>query len=284
LVKLQALPHVPQCSALVLVLVSQPLPTLPSQLPEPALQLMVQAPPPQLGVPFTEEHGEPQAPQWAVLMLVLVSQPLALLPSQLPKPVAQLPSVQTRFGQVSAALAKSQTTPQPLQSLVVVRLVSQPLFGFPSQLAQLVEQIGVQAPAMQLVVPWPACWVQAMPQPPQWVELVWVLVSQPFWALPSQFANPALQAPSWQVPLLQTAPALAKLQELPHVPQCVRLLLRLASQPVFTLPSQLPKPVLQAMLHEPSAQEAVPLVPLQALPQLPQLARFELLLVSQPSE
>jgi hypothetical protein len=280
--KLHALPHVPQCETLVLVLVSQPLATLLSQLPKPELHAMVQAPPPQPGVPLTDEQAALQAPQCAMLVFVLVSQPLALLASQLPKPTLQVPSVQTPVEHDSAAFAKSQTTPQPLQSVVVRMLVSQPLLGLPSQLPQVVEHVGVQTPPEQVVLPWPASCSQTMPQPPQF-EVVVMLVSQPLAALPSQFAKPALQVPSWQVPLLQTALALGKLQALPQAPQCKRLVLRLASQPLPTLASQLPNPTLQEMLHAPSAQDAVPLVPLQALPQLPQLARLVLLLTSQPS-
>lgn len=57
------MPQLPQFETLVLMLVSQPLPALPSQLPKPEPQLIVQTPPPQLGLPFTAEQAAPQAPQ-----------------------------------------------------------------------------------------------------------------------------------------------------------------------------------------------------------------------------
>lgn len=60
------------------------------------------------------------------------------------------------------------------------------------------------------------------------------------------------------------------------------LLVRLASQPLASKPSQLAKGTLQAMLHEPELQEAWPLLLLQALPQAPQFATFVLRFVSQP--
>lgn len=127
-------------------------------------------------------------------MLVLVSQPFSLLASQLPKPVLQAPSVQAPVEHDSAAFEKSQLMPQPLQSVVLRMFVSQPLLGLPSQLDQLAEQLGLQTPAVQAIVPWPVL-SQAMPQPPQ-LETVVIAVSQPFAGLPSQFAKPALQAPS----------------------------------------------------------------------------------------
>ena len=52
-------------------------------------------------------HALPHAPQWALLVCVLVSQPFALLPSQLAKPALQDPMVQTPFAQPGVAF----TTP-----------------------------------------------------------------------------------------------------------------------------------------------------------------------------
>ena len=77
-------PHAPQCATVVLVLVSQPLVTLPSQLPRPALQAMEHAPPLHVGVPPTFEQRLPQPPQCITLVSVLVSQPLVATPSQSP--------------------------------------------------------------------------------------------------------------------------------------------------------------------------------------------------------
>jgi hypothetical protein len=69
--------------------------------------------------------------------------------------------------------------------------------------------------------------------------LVFRLVSQPLALLPSQLPQPALQAPIWQVPELQSAEALAKEQGVPQAPQLVSVF-RGVSQPLALLPSQLP--------------------------------------------
>jgi hypothetical protein len=71
----QALPQAPQLVALLVVLVSQPFDAVPSQLPQPTLHEIEQAPAVQEGVPLTEEHAEPQAPQLAGFVEVLTSQP-----------------------------------------------------------------------------------------------------------------------------------------------------------------------------------------------------------------
>ncbi len=60
---------------------------------------MLQAPPEQAGVAWLVEHAVPQAPQLLVFAASEVSQPLAVLPSQLPyryvqAPIEQAPPVQ----------------------------------------------------------------------------------------------------------------------------------------------------------------------------------------------
>jgi hypothetical protein len=66
---------------------------------------------------------------------VFVSQPFAPFESQLANPGLQLPSVQTPLTQLSLAFARSQTVLHAPQSVRVLMLRSQPLSGFPSQLA-----------------------------------------------------------------------------------------------------------------------------------------------------
>ncbi len=62
-------------------------PRSPSQSPKPALQLpTAHAPEAQAAVALGTLHARPQAPQCALVLVVLVSQPLAALPSQSPKP------------------------------------------------------------------------------------------------------------------------------------------------------------------------------------------------------
>jgi hypothetical protein len=56
----------------------------------------------------------------------------------------------------------------------------------------------------------------------------------------------------------------------------------LISHPVEAWPSQLPKPVLQAIVQAPREHPAEPFVPLQTVPQAPQFEAFVSVLVSQP--
>ena len=67
--------------------------------------------------------------------------------------------------------------------------------------------------------------------------------SQPFEALLSQLAKPALQLPSAQVPVEHEAPAWLNEQATLQSPQSVSVRM-LRSQPLSGLPSQLLKPVL----------------------------------------
>jgi hypothetical protein len=98
----------------------EPQPVPPAQSQNPSMQLC-----PAL-------HVTPQPPQ--LLELVSgVSQPLASLPSQLPKPALHVPIAHEPLAHVAVALGREQLTPQPPQLLVVVRGVSQPLLMSPSQ-------------------------------------------------------------------------------------------------------------------------------------------------------
>lgn len=128
----QEFPQVPQL-AVVVRLVSQPSPTLPLQLPHPPLHEMEHALSAQDGVPLVALQAVPQAPQLATSLVRFFSQPLLALPSQLPYPGSQTPSVQVPPGHDSAALARSQSCPQAPQLVTVLRAVSQPLPELPSQ-------------------------------------------------------------------------------------------------------------------------------------------------------
>jgi hypothetical protein len=111
-----------------------------------------------------------------------------------------------------------------------------------------------------------------------------MLVSQPFPAKPSQFANPGLQATSWHAPETQDATPLVDAQVFPQAPQLLMLVSMLVSQPsdsIFELqsahpPSQVPK-------HLPELHAGVTTwLPEQVRPQAPQLLGSEKVLVSQP--
>ena len=74
-----------------------------------------------------------------------------------------------------------------------------------------------------------------------------------------------------QLPVEQVAVALARLQVVPQAPQLV-VVFRAVSQPLGSLPSQLPEPELQELIAQlPVEQVAVALVRLQVVPQVPQL-------------
>jgi hypothetical protein len=179
-----ATPHAPQF-VVVVVAVSQPLFALPSQLPQPALQPGAQSPLPHATVPWLLLHCVPHAPQLLVLVKRFVSQPLFGLPSQLPKPALhageQLPATQDvePFELVHAV-------PQVPQLVVVVRLVSQPSLALALQLPQPPLQLMEHAPSEHVGTPFAL--LQALPQLPQLPMLVWVLISQPLFGLPSQLA------------------------------------------------------------------------------------------------
>jgi hypothetical protein len=116
----------PQWFTFELVLTSQPLATLVSQLAKPTLQAMAQLPPAQDGEPLLLLHACPQPPQWVAVVFVLTSQPSAALLLQLPKPelqaMAQLPLLQD-----GVPLVELQATPQaPQWAGSVLMFFSQP--------------------------------------------------------------------------------------------------------------------------------------------------------------
>jgi hypothetical protein len=267
----------PQCCVLLVVLVSQPFAKLPSQLPNPALHAMLHAPELQAGTPFVEPHTVPHVPQFERLLERVVSQPFETLLSQLPNPalqvIPQLPVVQ-----LAVPFVELQALVQLPQRLTLVfRLISQPLVTLPSQFPKPALHVIWQAPDTQAAVPLVV--LQALLQLPQF-EVVVRLVSQPFARFPSQLPKPALHV-MLHTPDAQAAVPLFVLHGALQAPQCRVLVCRLASQPLFALPSQLPKPALQVMLHAPLLQLGVPLVVLQALPQPPQLLTV-FKLISQP--
>jgi hypothetical protein len=264
--------QLPQWVGLVVVLVSQPLATLPSQLPKPAEQAIEQEPPEQLGVPFTEEHAVPHAPQFAALVFVLVSQPFPALPSQLPKPASHPTSWQVPPEHDSVAFGMSQATPQAPQLVSVFRLVSHPLVGSPSQFAKPVAQVGAHTPFVQVVVPFAL--EQTVPQVPQFAGLVFRFASQPLAATPSQLPNPALQERMPHVPDEHVSVAFRSEQTVPQLPQFAVLLCVFVSQPFVPSPSQLPQPGTHVGTHAPEVHAVVPCRLVQPFPHEPQLVRL----------
>jgi hypothetical protein len=125
-----ALPQLPQL-VVVVVLVSQPFVALPSQLPQPATQVGTQRLLVQVVVPCALPQAVPQAPQFDALLVMLVSQPLVGLPSQLRQVPVQT-GTHTLPEQLVVPCALLQAVPQaPQFDALLVMLVSQPLvFGF----------------------------------------------------------------------------------------------------------------------------------------------------------
>jgi hypothetical protein len=120
--------------------------------------------------------------------------------------------------------------------------VSHPFERLASQFPKFVLQAMEQAPSAHPAVP--LLLLQTVPQAPQLVTLVCVLISQPFVATPSQLPKPLLHVPSTQLPDAQDSAALAKSQAAPHVPQ-FESVVRLVSQPFGAKPSQFANPPLQ---------------------------------------
>jgi hypothetical protein len=108
----------------------------------------------QLVVPCEFEQPRPHPSQLAAS--IAVSQPLAVVPSQLRKPALQLPNVQVPVVHEALALVKPQAVLHEPQSVSVRMLRSHPLSGLPSQLSKPALHPGLQTPALQLGVPFSA--------------------------------------------------------------------------------------------------------------------------------
>lgn len=163
---------------------SQPLPVFPSQEEKPVLQERKrQLPVEQLSLAPGRLQTVPQPPQ-LVRVFRRLSHPLAPLPSQLPKPLLQVPRRQLPVLQLSLAFARLQVFPQPPQFVRVFKRASQPLPAVPSQSSKpLLQRLTPQLPPGQ--VPVPLAMLQLRPQPPQ-LDVVAREVSQPFAPMPSQ--------------------------------------------------------------------------------------------------
>ena len=179
-------PQVPQLLSSLVVSVSHPLPTLPSQSPRPESQLVItQVPPAQEVVAPAALQGVLQEPQ-SLSVSSEVSQPSGSFPLQLSQSELQLWMWQLSPEQEAVACAREQEVPQEPQLDRESREFSQPLEWVPSQLPQ---------PELQLKMRhWPVAQVslalarlQVTPQPPQ-LEFVFRGVSQPLPSLPSQLS------------------------------------------------------------------------------------------------
>jgi hypothetical protein len=160
------------------------------------------------------------------------------------------PCTQLPVAHDAAAFGKLQAALQTPQSVSVLSAVSQPLFGFESQLSKPPVQVGLQPLAVQLVVPWP--FVHTSVHDRQ-CAVVPSAVSQPAAAV--QSPKPLSQAPCVQTPVPHVAAACGNAQVRWHMPQSVRVLSGV-SQPFAALPSQSPQPMAQVGV-QPLAPHAV---------------------------
>ena len=154
-----------------------------------------------------------QAPQWFVLSVRFVSQPLLAIPSQLPKPGLQLEIEQTPELQAAVPLVELQTEPHKPQLEVVFRFVSQPLLASPSQLPKPgLQEATLQTLAIHAGVPLAA--LQMLLQAPQLLTSVVV-----FTQVPLQSVCPLAQLVVTHEPFTQLCPLEQAAQTAPAVPQ-----------------------------------------------------------------
>ena len=224
-------------------------------------------------------QARPQAPQWAVLERRLTSQPLSSRPSQSPKPTLHAVRHPLAAHDTVALAPARQALPQaPQCDALTCVLISQPLVASPSQSPKPPAHDWPQAPRLHVRVVLLRDG-QAVPHAPQWSTSVAVSTQ-----LPPQRTCPPVH------PLAHTGEApggawhtgVAPPHAPPQRPQLV-LLSREVSQPLRALPSQSPKPGLQARPHTPLAQVGEPLASAgHARPHMAQLPADARTLTSQP--
>jgi hypothetical protein len=196
----------PQLLPSVWVFVSQPSVGSPLQSAKPAAHVGVHVPAGHAMVPWALLHAAPQAPQFRVV-LSDASQPVLTKPSQLPNPALQA-TEQAPRAQLAVPFVPLQAEPHvPQFSALVCVFTSQPFEAMPSQLPNPALHVpSVHVPEAHEALAFAGA--HGAPQAPQSVSVV-RLFSQPFAALPSQFANRGLHAPIWHVPLKHVAAAFA---------------------------------------------------------------------------
>lgn len=187
-----AMPQPPQLFALVCVFVSQPFAGFPSQSANPAEQVGTHVPAGHAVVPFAFVQPAPQAPQF-VTVFSDASQPVEACPSQLPNPALQVME-HAPNAQLAVPFVPLHAVPHaPQFAALVCVLTSQPLDARPSQLPNPALQVPrVHAPEAHETLAFAKA--HSAPHAPQSVSVV-RLFSQPFAALPSQFAKRLLHAP-----------------------------------------------------------------------------------------
>jgi hypothetical protein len=226
----QALPHAPQFCAEV------------ARSTQPPLQYVVVLAHDERHDPRLQSkpagHTLPHAPQLALLAVRSVSQPFAGLPSQSPKPVAQVAMAQRPMVHAAEALGTWQRlTHAPQRAGSLFKLVSQPLAGSPSQSPHPCRQVKAQRAPAQAALAFGRRG-QTLPHWPQLRPSLMRSASQPSSPRLLQLARPLPQESTVHRPELQAAVAPARAQVLPQAPQCAGSLPSCTSQPLEALPSQ----------------------------------------------
>jgi hypothetical protein len=226
-------PQAPHAVGVVLRLLSQPLAGFMSQSAKPALHVpMPHVPIVHAAVPLAgAEHARPHIPQWASVVLVFTSQPLAGFMSQSAKPALHEPTAHDPIEHTAVPLATEHARPHaPQFPVLALRSVSQPSSALPLQSAKPGLQVNEQVPVSHDTVAL-AREGHALPQRPQCMTLVLVLVSQPLSTIPSQLPKGAVHRAMAQRPSEHTGLPLAVMHWLPHVPQWSLLLCGLTQAP-----------------------------------------------------
>src|SRR5579871_3819960 len=231
----QIIPHLEQLLLSLVVLISQPSGYWPSQSAKPALQVLTRHAAPAHLVEATLAvlvHTLPHDPQLLGSVWTFDSQPFPYTPSQFWKPFKQPVITHLDIEQPIVAFATwahlALHPPQLLTSEEV--FASQPFRSFPSQLENpTLHMATTHLPAMQAACAF--CRLQTLPHAPQLLTSVAMLTSQPSLRLWLQSAKPMLQPVSTHVPPLQATIAFCAAHALPHTPQFIGSVERLASHP-----------------------------------------------------
>jgi hypothetical protein len=166
-------------------------------------------------------HGVPHAPQVETVPRS-ASHPSEAMPLQSSKPALHAESSHAPAVQAGTPFAKVQLVPQPPQSVVVVRSVSQPLSGTPSQSSLSASHVHSQPPATHATDDRGRS-AQGESQAPQWRRLVSVSMQ-----LRPQTVSPPGQVSTQPAEAEQAMPSGHTVSQLPHVSGSVRSV----SQPV----------------------------------------------------
>jgi hypothetical protein len=216
------------------------------------------------------EHALPHIPQFASSVRTSVSQPFALMLSQLPQFVSHMPTAHVPVAHDSVARARLHPVPQLPQFDVVVSDVSHPSEVVPLQLPQPpLQVVSVHVPDAHDSLAFGR--LQPVPHEPQ-SERVVSGVSQPLLSTPSQLPNPDVHVTRSQVRAAQDSTAFGRLHATPQLPQSVKVSSRV-SQPFVAFMSQLPNMRSHAVrVQVPVAQDSVAFARLQDVPHEPQSA------------